>query len=73
MPTGPLPEIDILWAPTWIWQVFPPGQAPSWVDSSFHPWDRWISIHGHVTIPEPQTLALLALCGLALAGSRRRR
>ena len=66
MPTGPLPEVDILWAPTWIWNIYPPGTAPSWVDPSLHPWDRWISIHGHVT-PEPQSLVVFALTGLGMA------
>ena len=73
MPTGPLPEVDILWAPTWIWQVYPPGTAPFWVDPALHPWDRWISVHGHVTIPEPQSLALVALSGMALVSLWRSR
>lgn len=73
MPTGPLPETDILWAPTWIWQVYSPGTAPFWVDPALHPWDRWISVHGHVTVPEPQSLALVVLSGMALVSLWRSR
>ncbi|MDZ4657502.1 MAG: hypothetical protein SH868_07965 [Bythopirellula sp.] len=69
----PLPEVDVLWAPTWIWQVYPPGTAPAWVDPALHPWDRWISIHAHVTVPEPQSLALVALSGMALVSLWRSR
>lgn len=70
----PLPELDVLWAPTWIWREFPPGQSPPWVDPSQHPWDWWVTIHGHVTIPEPSTGILLgATTLLAAAGLRRLR
>ncbi len=71
---GPLPDIDILWAPTWIWNVFPPGTAPPWVSSDFHPWDWPVEIHGHVTVPEPSTLGLLfvSMVMTGLAGTRRR-
>ena len=73
---GPLPDIDILWAPTWIWNVFPPGTAP-WgigIGPEFHPWDWPIEVHGHVTIPEPTTfgLALVSMIAAGLAGTRRR-
>jgi hypothetical protein len=72
MNAPPLPDTDVLWAPTWIWQVYPPGTAPSWVDPSLHPWDRWITIHAHVTVPEPQSVALLVMSGLGLVFARRR-
>ena len=69
----PLPELDILWGPTWIWNTYPPGTAPPWVDSSLHPWDWWVTIHGHVT-PEPSTFGLLlvTLVATGLVGGRRR-
>jgi hypothetical protein len=73
---GPLPDIDILWGPTWIWNIFPPGTAPVGIGigPEFHPWDWPIEIHGHVTIPEPSTLALvfLSMCMMGLAGTRQR-
>ncbi|MEZ6070315.1 MAG: hypothetical protein R3C10_08550 [Pirellulales bacterium] len=70
----PLPELDILWGPTWFWRTFPPGQAPPWVDASFHPWDWPVTLHGHVTVPEPGSigLAMLSVLTLALAHMRRR-
>jgi hypothetical protein len=71
MNAPPLPDTDILWAPTWLWRVFPPGQAPSWVDPSLNPWDRWITIHAHVT-PEPNCLALIALGSLGMVLMSRR-
>lgn len=71
-PAPPLPRLDILWAPTWIWRTFPPGQSPPWVTSEFHPWDWWVTIHGHVTVPEPQSLLLLAMSGMGLTLIKRR-
>jgi hypothetical protein len=75
MVMDPLPELDILWGPTWVWRTFPPGTAPPWVDSSFHPWDWPVTIHGHVTIPEPTTFGLtfISLLVAGLARSRRLR
>lgn len=70
----PLPELDILWGPTWIWRTFPPGTAPPWVGPEFHPWDWPVEIHGHVTIPEPATLSLMvvSVCLIAMSSIRRR-
>jgi hypothetical protein len=75
MVAPPLPETDVLWAPTWVWNTYPPGQAPQWVDASFHPWDWWVTIHGHVTVPEPATFSLMSVAaiGMGLASLRRRR
>jgi hypothetical protein len=71
---GPLPQLDILWGPTWIWNIFPPGTAPPWVGPEFHPWDWPVEIHGHVSVPEPCTLGLLfvSMVMTGLAGIRRR-
>ncbi len=72
----PLPQLDVLWAPTWIWREFPPGTSPPWVDSSLHPWDWWVTIHGHVTVPEPGTgilLGAMTLGAAVLVGRHRRR
>jgi hypothetical protein len=66
----PLPELDILWGPTWVWNTYPPGTAPTWVDASFHPWDWWVTIHGHVTVPEPSSSGLL-LVSLVITGLTR--
>ncbi len=72
-PGLPLPVLDTPWIPTWIWRNFFNNQdAPNWVDTSGLPWDRWISVHGHVTVPEPSTLGLL-LASLLVPGLARRR
>lgn len=69
---GPLPEADVLWTPVWIWEE---GLANDLLDPLMPGdplWDKWISIHGHIT-PEPGTM-MLAIIGVAtvLCGYRRR-
>jgi hypothetical protein len=73
MTMPPLPEVDILWAPTGVWRTFPPGQAPPWIDSSLHPWDWPVTIHGHVTLPEPSARGLVLLAAMAAGWSWSRR
>ena len=61
-PSGPVPELDVPWLPTWLWREFFVNEnAPRWIDQFGVPWDRWISIHGHVTIPEPASCTLAAM------------
>jgi len=71
-PGDPLPAVDVPWVPTWIWrEVLVNQDAPLWVQQSGAPWDRWVSIHGHVT-PEPAGAAsLLVAGGIALVARRR--
>ena len=75
-PAPPVPELDVPWIPTWIWrEIFVNEDAPNWVDDLGLPWDRWVIIHGHVTIPEPSTAGLVAMLALAggIAPLRRKR
>jgi hypothetical protein len=67
---GPLPELDVLWAPTWLWaEGF--GRDLLDINPPHALWDVWISIHAHVT-PEPSSLALVSLAGILLAAPARR-
>lgn len=72
-PAPPVGQLDVPWIPTWLWREFFNNEnAPPWIDTTGLPWDRWITIHGHVTVPEPASVALLSL-GLAAAAFVRRR
>jgi len=73
-PAPPVGELDVPWIPTWIWrEIFVNENAPNWVDALGLPWDRWVIIHGHVTVPEPGTLALVPAVGVLVLLRRRRR
>lgn len=66
----PLPQLDVLWAPTWLWRE---GFAQDLLNLQppHELWDRWISIHAHVT-PEPASAGLM-LTALAAVAIRRKR
>lgn len=73
-PAPPVGQLDIPWIPTWLWrEIFVNENAPNWVDNLGLPWDRWVIIHGHVTVPEPGLLVLLPAFGVFALLRRRRR
>lgn len=75
-PAPPVGALDIPWVPTWLWrEIFVNENAPQWVDTAGLPWDRWVIIHGHVTVPEPGSVGLLsaAVGGFALVRRTRKR